>query len=104
MSKLRFHNHFIYVGVDISIYALLTEGRSSYPPPSRITLTHVLLHSYVCLSTSVFSCVILDYPRHGHVLTGTIIIKINVCTRTIPVGLKCPPLSTTISPITWFEA
>ena len=26
--KLRFHNSFIYVGVDISIYALLTGGRS----------------------------------------------------------------------------
>ena len=26
--KLRFHNRFIYVGVDISIYALLTGGRS----------------------------------------------------------------------------
>ena len=30
MSKLRFHKCFIYVGVDISIYALLTGGRSSY--------------------------------------------------------------------------
>ena len=26
--KLRFHNRFTYVGVDISIYALLTGGRS----------------------------------------------------------------------------
>ena len=26
--KLRFHNRFIYVGVDISVYALLTGGRS----------------------------------------------------------------------------
>ena len=26
--KLRFHNRFIYVGVDISIYALLTGGRT----------------------------------------------------------------------------
>ena len=27
-ADLRFHDHFIYVGVDISIYALLTGGRS----------------------------------------------------------------------------
>ena len=26
--KLRLHNRFTYVGVDISIYALLTGGRS----------------------------------------------------------------------------
>ena len=26
--KLRFHNRFIYVGVDISVYALLTGERS----------------------------------------------------------------------------
>ena len=30
--KLRFYNRFIYVGVDISIYALLTGGRSWYLP------------------------------------------------------------------------
>ena len=30
--KLRLHNRFIYVGVDINIYALFTGGRSSYPP------------------------------------------------------------------------
>ena len=31
MSKLRIHNRFICVGVDVSIYALLTGGRSLYP-------------------------------------------------------------------------
>ena len=30
--RLRLHNRFIYVRVDISIYALLAGGRSSYPP------------------------------------------------------------------------
>ena len=30
--ELRFHNRFICVGVDISVYALLTEGRSYYLP------------------------------------------------------------------------
>ena len=28
--------------------------------------------------------------------------KDNVCAPTIPAGLKCPPPSKTISPITWF--
>ena len=27
-DEMRFHNRFIYVGVDISIHALLTGGRS----------------------------------------------------------------------------
>ena len=30
--------------------------------------------------------------------------KYDVCTRTIPAGLKCPPPSKTTSLITWFEA
>ena len=30
--------------------------------------------------------------------------KDDVCAPTIPAGLKCPPPSKTISPITWFEA
>ena len=30
--KLQLRNRFIHVGVDISSYALLTGGRSSYPP------------------------------------------------------------------------
>ena len=30
--NLRLHNRFIHVGVDISSYALLIGGRSSYPP------------------------------------------------------------------------
>ena len=38
MSKLRFHNRFIYVGIDTSIYALLTGGRSSYPPVLAYTV------------------------------------------------------------------
>ena len=73
MSKLRLHNRFIHVGVDTNIYALLTGGRSSYPPVLACTVP-----TFSVVSTFVFSCVILDYPRHGHVLTGTIIIKI-VC-------------------------
>ena len=32
LVKLRLHNRFIYVGVDISIYVLLAGGRSSCPP------------------------------------------------------------------------
>ena len=38
MSKLRFHKRFIYVGVDISIYALLTGGQSSYLPGLACTV------------------------------------------------------------------
>ena len=32
LLKLRLHNRFIHVGVDISSYALLIGERSSYPP------------------------------------------------------------------------
>ena len=32
LVKLQLRNHFIHVGVDISSYALLIGGRSSYPP------------------------------------------------------------------------
>ena len=69
MSKLRFYKRFIYVGVDISIYALLTGGRSSYPPGLACTVP-----TFSCVGCVVLYCV-LYYPRHGHVLYGTIIIK-----------------------------
>ena len=32
LDEVRFHNRFICVGVDISIYALLTGGQSQYLP------------------------------------------------------------------------
>ena len=67
MSKLRFHIRFIYVGVDISIYALLTGGRSSYPPVLDCTVP--------TLECGLYVCVLLCYPRHGHGLYGTTIIK-----------------------------
>ena len=70
MSKLRFHKRFIYVGVDISISALLTGGRSSYPLDWL-----VLYPRLVVLVGYIVVCVLLCYPRHGHVLYGTIIIK-----------------------------
>ena len=65
---------------------------------SRLTVP--TYYFYVSVSCLVYG----DLPRHGRVLTGTIIIKMNVCTRTIPAGAKCPPPSKTTSPITWFEA
>ena len=65
MSKLRFHKRFIYVGVDISIYALLPGGRSLYP------LDWLVLYPRSVL----LYCVLSYYPRHGHVLYGMIIIK-----------------------------
>ena len=67
MSKLRFHNRFINVGVYISIYALLTGGQSLYLPVLDLYSTHVQCYCSWCVG--------VDYPRHGHVLYGTIIIK-----------------------------
>ena len=49
MSKLRFHNRFIYVGVDITIHALLT-GDGVHTPLSRLVL-------YPRFSVSVVVCV-----------------------------------------------
>ena len=65
---------------------------------SRLTVSTCYFN--VSVSCRVYG----NLPRHGHVLTGTIIIKINVCKRTIPAGLKCPPPFKTTSLITWFEA
>ena len=49
-----------------------SQGDGVHTPLSRL----VLYPYSVCLFTLVFSCVILlGYPRHGYVLTGTIIIK-----------------------------
>ena len=86
-----------------SVSMRYSQGDGLHTPLSRLVLYPLSVVSE-CLSTFVLSCVILRYPRHGHVLTGTIIIKINVCTRIIPAGLKRPPPSKTISSITWFEA
>ena len=63
-----------------------SQGDRVHTPLSRLGLyTHSVVS--VCLSTFVFSCVILRYPRHGNVVTGTILMKVNVCTRTIPAAL-----------------
>ena len=63
MSKLRFHKRFIYVGVDISIYALLTGGRSSYLPGLACIVPAFIVgcvgYCYSSVSTFVFSCVTL---------------------------------------------
>ena len=99
MSKLRLHKRFIFVGVDVSIYALLIGGRSSYPPVLDLYCTHVRYFSEcwllvcVCVLPSARPCAVRDDNN-----------KDDVCTRTIPAGLKCPPSSNTISLITWFEA
>ena len=67
------NNRFIYVGVDISIYALLAGGRSSYPP---VLVKLLYSRGYSgSLSTLVLYSVLLCYTGHGHVLYGTIIIK-----------------------------
>ena len=70
MSKLRFQKRFIYVGVDISFYALLSGGRSSYLLGLACTVP-----TFSVVPTFVFFCVMSDYPRHGHVLYRTILIK-----------------------------
>ena len=89
--KLRFHNHFIYVGVDISIYALLTgDGINT-------SLSRLVLYPRVVYSVAFFvlpaarSCAAWDDNN-----------KDNVCTPSIPAGLKCPPPSKTISSIIRF--
>ena len=40
------------------------------------SLSRLVLYPRVIILSSVVSCVILHYPRHGHVLSGSIIIKI----------------------------
>ena len=99
MLKLRLHNRFIYVGVDISSYALLTERRSSYPlvlvkllyPRSLVYKWSKFVYLYTCYSglPSARLCAVKDENN-----------KVNVCTPFIPAGLKCPPPSKTISLIT----
>ena len=98
MSKLRFHKRFIYVGVDISIYALLTGGRSSYVSVLACTVPTFSccvgwLLVCLCGLPSARSCAVWDDNN-----------KDNVCTPSIPAGLKCPPPPKTISLITRLEA
>ena len=70
--KLQLRNRFIHVGVDISSYALLIGGRSSYPP----VLVKLLYPRSVVYSVSCWSVILyVDYPRHGNVLYGSRIIK-----------------------------
>ena len=80
-------------------------------------------HQYICVThrgTELISpCLGLLYPRVSLLLVSLVVCyivlpaarscaawddnnKINVCKPSIPAGLKCPPLSKTISPITWF--
>ena len=54
--KLRFHNRFIYVGVDISIYALLTGGRILYLPVYSYVLCSRLYYALSCLLSLHFPC------------------------------------------------
>ena len=56
-----------------SVSMRYSQGDGVHTPCLGLYCTHV---SFGSLCASVFSCVILHFPRHGHVLTGTIIIKI----------------------------
>ena len=67
--KLQLRNRFIHVGVDISSYALLIGGQSSYPLVLVKLQYPRSVYRYICIS------VILDYPRHGYVLYRTRIMK-----------------------------
>ena len=93
-----------YISVSSTWELISVAMRYSQGDGVSTSLSRLVLYPRVILSTLVFFCVTLHYPRHGHVLYGTIIIKISVCTPTIPAELKYPLPSKTISMITWFEA
>ena len=99
MLKLRFHKHFNYVGVDISIYALLPGGRISYPLDWFVLYPRSVL---LCGLVVVVLCIGLPTTRSCAAWNDN--NKDDVCTRTIPAGLKRPPPSKTISPIPRLEA
>ena len=63
--KLRLHNRFIYVGVDISIYALLT-GDGVYIPLSRLVL----------------------YPRFS-LYASVILVSLRLCSLVLPSARSC---------------
>ena len=95
--KLRLHNRFIHVGVDISSYALLIGGRNSYPPLSWLSYsTHVLVYKWSVYLYKWYIGLLSARPSAVWDENN----KVNVCTPFIPAGLKCPPLSKTISLIT----
>ena len=104
--KLRLHNRFIHVGVDISSYALLAGGRSPYPPVlvkllySRVTL--ILWFSGYSYWSVILCTLVLPSARPCAVRDDN--NKSNVCTPSIPAGLKCPPLIHDHLTISWFEA
>ena len=70
-----------------------------YTSLARISYRTHMLVSVLCLGVcslvlpTARSCAVWDDNN-----------KDNVCTPSIPAGLKCPPPSKTISSITWFEA
>ena len=97
---MRFHNRFICVGVDISVMRY-SQGDGANTSLSRITYcTHVLVLVDLCffpvcvwVSSLARSCATKDANN-----------KENVWKPSIPAGIKCPPPSKTVSPITWFGA
>ena len=74
-SRVPRRRPFIYFKPPYAIGSLrYSQGDGVHTPLSWLVLYPRLVW-FLCLSTLVFSCVILDYPRHGHVLSGTIIIS-----------------------------
>ena len=54
-----------------SISMRYSQGDGVHTPLSRL----ILYPRFSVYVSVLFCCVILDYPRHGHVMYGTIIIK-----------------------------
>ena len=81
-----------------SVYMRYSQGDGVHTPLSQsctVTTFGILWSVILCtlVLPSARSCAVCDENN-----------KDNVCTRSIPAGLKCPPPSTTISSIPWFEA
>ena len=93
--KLQLRNRFIHVGVDISSYALLIGGRSSYPPVLvKLLYPRVLVYKWSI--SGLYKCYI-GLPSARLCAVWVENNKVHVCTPSIVAGLKCPPPSTTIS-------
>ena len=66
------------------------------------SLSSLMYSAHVLVCVSVLSCVLYCITRARSCAARDDNNKDNVCTPTIPAGLKRPPPSKTISPIAWF--
>ena len=80
-----------------------SQGDGIHSPLSRLVLYPYLVSVSLSTLVSVILCsLVLPTARPYAAWNNN--NKDDVCTRTIPAGLKCPPPSKTISLITRFEA